>query len=306
MGFVDASTYGLRVACRTATGPVRTWNEDAFLVDAAANLLVVCDGMGGNCNGCPAAKVGIWAVSEVMNKSEGSVKDPGTRLREAIGAAHERILRITPILRGAAITLVVLYLQSTAQGPELVVAHVGDVRVGAMVQDRLEPVTADHTVLGQLLAHGHEPTPMQAKMYARMTTRAVGMERHSSEIDVHTKNVTIGERLLVTSDGVHFFVDNRQLAEICHRHGSDLPAAIEEILATAIAAGCDDNLTACLVEICPRSQASESQASFSPPTPRWLYAPDGDLEDVPEHWRQLGEQPISSFREFYALVMGDD
>ena len=88
----------LQVAGRSEVGPVRTWNEDDYQFSAAHELVVLCDGMGGNCGGLPAAKTAVWATLERFQAGDPPGWDPGdeepeiARLREAIERANQRVM----------------------------------------------------------------------------------------------------------------------------------------------------------------------------------------------------------------------
>ncbi len=89
----------------TDPGPVRTVNEDAFLVDADQHLYAVADGMGGHNAGEVASSLALEALSGFVRRSAsdsdlswpyGVLPDLSflaNRLRTALHLANRRVFR---------------------------------------------------------------------------------------------------------------------------------------------------------------------------------------------------------------------
>jgi serine/threonine protein phosphatase PrpC len=112
--------------------------------------------------------------------------------------------------------------------------HVGDTRIYRMRQGRLECLTHDHRV--------HVSTD---KNYL---SRAMGIELHM-EIDYRSLPLEPGDRFLLTTDGVHDFVDATALAGFLYAGGSSLDDTAASIAARALENGSHDNVTCQLVQI---------------------------------------------------------
>lgn len=294
-------TARLKVACRTETGPERRVNEDSFLFDADLQLLVVCDGMGGVCNGRPAAKVAMWTICEVLAKSSG--EPSGHDLVRAMREAHQRIRRIEPLLPGVGVTATCLQLHAARDGLRLHVAQVGDTRLAKLTDAKLVALTREHTVKGELMATG-QPIPSEKReLFARLVTRALGSIPECCEIDVDTFEIAVGDRFVLTTDGAHRHVSPAAIVAHCQHHRQDMALAVSGIVEDAIKAEADDNITACVFEVVNEG-ASTGVASMRPPNVPWLYAPQGPLQPVPAHWLAAGE-PMARFQAFYAAVMGE-
>lgn len=132
--------------------------------------------------------------------------------------------------RGYVCTLSALVLKSRSAH----ILHVGDSRIGRLVGRSLEPLTQDHRVGG--------------RSQSAYLARALGIGPNI-EIDYIQHPIAPGDIFILTTDGVHEFVDGATMAEAITRHAADLDAAAREIVATALARGSEDNLTIQIVRI---------------------------------------------------------
>src|SRR3954452_14038673 len=80
-------------AGRTDVGLVREKNEDSMLIDPAAGLYVVCDGMGGHVGGQVASQLAVATISEVLRSSAAPVGDDPDKLVSAIKASNQAVFQ---------------------------------------------------------------------------------------------------------------------------------------------------------------------------------------------------------------------
>ena len=111
--------------------------------------------------------------------------------------------------------------------------HVGDSRIHHLRGHMFEQITRDHT----LTEGGRE-----------YLARALGADSHL-EVDYHTLDLAVGDRVLLTTDGVHGVLSRAALRELLACGGADLEACARRIVDAAAQAGSDDNLTALIVSI---------------------------------------------------------
>ncbi|MBX3685540.1 MAG: bifunctional protein-serine/threonine kinase/phosphatase [Rhodocyclaceae bacterium] len=111
--------------------------------------------------------------------------------------------------------------------------HVGDSRIHHLRGHMFEQITRDHT----LTEGGRE-----------YLARALGADSHL-EVDYHTLDLAVGDRVLLTTDGVHGVLSRAALRELLAGGGADLEACARRIVDAAAQAGSDDNLTALIVSI---------------------------------------------------------
>ncbi len=299
----------LRAAGRSERGPVRSWNEDDYRFSAEHELVVLCDGMGGNCGGVPASKTAVWATLERFQVGDPPGWDPGdedpaaTRLREAIERADQRVQRVNAVLPANGATIAALHLDSARE--RVTVAHVGDCRVVRWRDGQLARVTEDHSLIRALRAAGRAPTPAQLQAYGNIVTRALGFDERFAAAELHGAAAVEGDMYLLTTDGLHDALADEDFESILRRHARDLQRCVDLLIARSLARGSDDNATICAVELTRDPAPRRDHGRSSPPTLPWLYSPDGPAPEAPERWRRRADT-AEGWSEFYRLVVGDD
>ena len=306
------SRWRLRAAGRTERGPVRALNEDDYQFYAPHDLLVVCDGMGGSCNGRPAAKVASWATVERFQRGDPAGWDPGdeepdaARLREAVAAADHRVRRVARFLTGAGAAIVALHVA----GDRVSIAHVGDCRAYRWRCGALTQITADHRLFAYLRANGIEPTAAQLA-YAGVLVRALGFG-DALEVELHAADIAPGDLYALCTDGLHELVSDDELAAALGRVDADARQdaprrVVDELVERALERGARDNVTLCVAGLTRDPAPQVSHGGMAPPRVPWLYNPSGPLPDVPRALSELEPHEVyARFGELYRLIMGDD
>lgn len=111
--------------------------------------------------------------------------------------------------------------------------HVGDSRIYHYQQHALRQLTTDHT------AHLSNDRHFLA--------RALGMDGNL-QLDHQQVDLQVGDKLLLSSDGLHEFIDSAAIAGVLERPLTSEQAA-KELRKQAIAAGCDDNISIIVVAV---------------------------------------------------------
>ena len=266
----------LHVATRSECGPVRSNNEDRFLVvrfdrsthALATNIdepqlrflptqsawaLAVADGMGGHAAGEVASTLALslalrfsqqgsrWFVSI----GEPEAKVITARLEAIVHSVDQAILDHaagSPPQSGMGTTLTVL----TAVGDCGFVCHVGDSRAYLFRQGHLVRITRDHTVAQDLVDAGLlAPEQMAAHHGSQVLTQAMG--RGDLVIEMHTFGIQDGDRLLLTTDGLTDPLQDAEIEQILA--GGDCRAACDRLVERSLAAGSRDNVTAVVADV---------------------------------------------------------
>ncbi|WP_082536278.1 MULTISPECIES: bifunctional protein-serine/threonine kinase/phosphatase [unclassified Roseateles] len=120
------------------------------------------------------------------------------------------------------------------KGREVHLLHVGDTRVYRVHANALEQLSQDHRV----------------RVYGGQTYlgRALGVNAHL-DIDYASWPTEVGETFLLASDGAYEFLDVAVINETLTRHGPDMQAAAEALVAAALARGSEDNVTVMLARV---------------------------------------------------------
>jgi protein phosphatase len=231
----------LRVGAATSTGRVRELNEDAYMVRIGQGLFVVCDGMGGAPAGEVASQIAVSAIAEQFKAAERGDRAPQpdderhylpqtSRLADAVRRSNRRIHRqaqCEPAQAGMGTTVVSAWIGEHIAS----VAHVGDSRAYLWHDDRLEPLTRDHSLEEE----------------QNVLVRVLGRE---PEVDVDLREVPLrpGDYLLLCSDGLTRMVPDGELSETIRRCRE--PQRIcDRLIAAANRNGGSDNITVVVVQV---------------------------------------------------------
>jgi len=237
-------------------GAVRASNEDRFAIDEALQLCVVADGLGGHNAGEIAAHAAVETLVEVVRDRDRigwpfgidpSLSVAGNLVRTAIHAANVQIVELassSEAYSGMGTTVVVA-LESFGR---LTVGHVGDSRLYRLTGGRLSQLTGDDSWVASVMASdpGADASLLQNHPMRHMLTNVVG-SRRGTEVHVVEEPLAPGDRLLMTTDGVHGVLSQGQLERLLSLSG-DGSAVANAIIRAALAKGSQDNCTAVIAQ----------------------------------------------------------
>lgn len=218
--------------------------------------IVIADGMSGSEAGKEASDACVTGfLSDYFSTPDSwTVQTSGGKILSALnrwlyGQGHQQYG--TP--KGMVTTLSAMVIKSTTAH----LFHVGDTRIYRLRDGELECLTNDHRVF--------------VGADKNYLNRAMGIEL-SMEIDYKKLPVEEGDRYLLTTDGVHDFVDDKILKRFLVDLNSDPEAIAQQIVAHGAKQRSDDNLTAqvLVVDALPSQSENEvyrslTQLPFPPP-----------------------------------------
>lgn len=234
----------------THAGKRHNNSEDAVLVGRDALLetsevlpmpecgfVCVADGVGGNSGGDQASQFVLERLAE---------------------AADERIEDLSKLLKGIDEHLIAYAADSSA--PEMAttltgfyiadgqfkIIHIGNTRAYIKQGRYLKQITSDHTTYNWLRSSGQSEAA--EKSNKNEITNCFGGNNLSLLSKLYIADCQEFSLALLTSDGVHEYVDLDTLESIVSGEGS-LDAKCEEIIRSAVDAGSEDDLS--VVIICP-------------------------------------------------------
>jgi protein phosphatase len=234
-------TFHLRHAGVTDTGNVRTSNQDQLL--AEGDLVAVADGMGGHRGGEIASRLAVDALRAAF------AEDPtADGLVAAVEAANLAVFtegQATPELQGMGTTIAAVAL--VADG-SLAVVNVGDSRAYLLQDGVLRQLTADHSLVADLVRAG-QISEDEARTHPRrnILTRVLGVEPTVVPHVARTEPAR-GDRLLLCSDGLFNELDEPDIAAIL-ASVPDPAEAATRLVAEAKLHGGTDNITALVLDI---------------------------------------------------------
>jgi PPM family protein phosphatase len=255
-----ASSLLLDVAAGSHPGREREENEDAFGLQLRSRLFVVADGMGGRAGGALAAQIAVGEVAKFFCEQHASPRSPwpfpldrslslgSNLLRVGMQVANQKIREAAaarPEYRRMGATVAALAIGET----QIVVCHLGDVRVYRLRAGAMTALTRDHSVLEEVRAARPDigDTEIGAFGHRHVVTRALG-SRADVDPTVSTHELERGDLYLLCSDGLWGSVPDPTLARLLHG-AADLAAGAQLLIDAANAAGGPDNITAVLVRI---------------------------------------------------------
>ena len=149
-----------------------------------------------------------------------------------------------PSLLGMGTTITAAMLD----GDALVVGHVGDSRAYLFRSGRLQQLTDDHSLVGELVRRG-TLTPAEAERHPQRSviTRALGAEGRV-DIDVLRVAIEADDLILLCSDGLTGMVSDSEITRIL-RGGGSLEQLAQQLVTAANGAGGEDNVTAVLLRM---------------------------------------------------------
>jgi protein phosphatase len=257
---------------RTDRGLHRQHNEDAYLIDDALGLYIVCDGVGGNARGEVASSESVdlvhsW-VRRWKTRLDAFVEDPTPKKARAVRKVLESAVQsacymvfsmgqLDPGQKGMSSTLSSMLCCCNMA----FIAQVGDSRVYLARDGQVVQLTEDHTLVNFRLKLGlitAEEAAMQPDK--NVITRAVGHQDHVEvdTLDIETKP---GDRFLLCSDGLHGYLEEDELKYLLI---GDRAKVADGLVALALERGGRDNIT---VVVCDVVEEAVVEVESLPPSP---------------------------------------
>lgn len=121
--------------------------------------------------------------------------------------------------------------------------HVGDSRIYRMRAGNLEQITRDHTV-----RYGKRKQGL---------ARSMGMDT-TIEIECSNTSIQAGDRFLLTTDGIHSFLESKQVKRIAASTELDANQVCSKLVEEALSEGSNDNCSAIIVDVARVGAASSA------------------------------------------------
>ncbi|MFF3214732.1 PP2C family protein-serine/threonine phosphatase [Streptomyces sp. NPDC002886] len=236
-------SLSLRFAAGSHKGMIREGNEDSGY--AGPRLLAIADGMGGQAAGEVASSEVISALVQLDDDVPGS--DMLTALSTAVQRANDQLrvmVEEDPQLEGMGTTLTALLWT----GQRLGLVHVGDSRAYLLRDGVLTQITQDHTWVQRLVDEGRI-TEEEATTHPQrsLLMRALG-SGDIVEPDLSIREVRVGDRYLICSDGLSGVVSHQTLEEtLADYHGPR--ETVASLIQLALRGGGPDNITCIVADV---------------------------------------------------------
>jgi serine/threonine protein phosphatase PrpC len=233
---MEFAPFRIESWAKTHEGRVRDHNEDSFCAREGQGLWAVADGMGGH-------EGGEWASARLVEELD------ALDLPDDFDAACEAVVEAIRTANGAILaearrrgkqmgsTIVVLLVQGQKQAA----LWVGDSRAYRLRDGALDQLSRDHTQVQDMVERGIlSPQDAIGHPMGHILSRAVGV-REEVQVDRIVGDVQPGDVFLLCSDGLHGYVEEKEIARLLARGAPE--RASEELVDLTLANGAPDNVT---------------------------------------------------------------
>jgi PPM family protein phosphatase len=243
-------TTRLQFAGLSDIGRLRTNNQDCWGADAEQSLFMVADGVACSSDGALAAHLVVELLPTYVARHFTADADAAAA-SESLGRAvtefcadFRAYAKTDPRVAGANSTLVAVVVS----GARALIVHLGDSRVYLHREQELQRLTRDHSLVQELIDAGElDIEDANAHPGRNIITRHIAMYPRALP-DTAAVELLPGDRILLSSDGLHGVVDDLALTQIldAHRKPDD---ACSALIDAANDAGGPDNITAVVIDI---------------------------------------------------------
>jgi len=243
--------------CISHIGKVRKNNEDYCKGEiiksefGSIGIFALADGMGGHNKGEVASKLAVENIISFLK--ENLLQDTSIKIDYVDDIIKQAYNNVNYIIHkksiedekcegmGTTLTIAIIYEDN------LYVANVGDSRCYLLSNDKLKRITIDHSVVEELIK-ANIITEQEAKTHPRRNhiTRAMGTDEMVI-VDIFKHKLEVGDKILLTSDGLTGFVDDEEIKEIIQK-SSNIEIASKNLIYTANEISGRDNISVILIE----------------------------------------------------------
>ena len=238
-------------AARSVLGLVRSGNEDSALI--GSQVIAVADGMGGHAGGEVASSVAINTLAEISptflspEMDSDSVSDLYLNSLHTIDSQIRAVASDDPALSGMGTTLTSLFIS----GSEISLLHIGDSRAYRLRGNSLDQLSADHTVLQELLNKGViSESEAQVHPQRSMLTQAL-MGEGTLEPSLHIFEGKVQDRYILCSDGLSGVLTLKEIKTLIK--GKSAADAVDALIDATYINGAPDNVTIVIADIVEES-----------------------------------------------------
>lgn len=228
--------WTVRSAIRDRIGGRDIHQDSAY---AGTSVFAVADGFG------EGERASRTAVAEVAALDDAATGAAGGAAREQLEAAVTRAGATIADQAAGGTTLTACWLYDG----EVAVAHIGDTRLYRLRAGTVERLTRDHSMVTELIEEGRL-TEEEARCHPDrvLINRALAPDAPAPpEADLAVHDVRSGDRLVLTSDGVHAVLPAEELAALLA--GGDPEDVADRVVAAVEAAGAPDNFALVVADL---------------------------------------------------------
>lgn len=242
-----------RLEARSDTGLKRSKNDDSGY--GGRYLAVVADGMGGHVGGDVASATTVLNLTP-LDHPDFENGTGGVYLADEIQSANLIINELAandPQLAGMGTTCTALLID----GDCIEFAHIGDSRAYRLrpgADGEFEQISTDHTFVQRLLYEGRiTPEEAEHHPHKNVIMRVLGDVDASPELELKTLDAVVGERWVLSSDGLDAVVSVPEIEQVMRSH-DDLAEVADTLISMTLERGAPDNVTVVALQVIDREE----------------------------------------------------
>ena len=242
-----------RLEARSDTGLKRSKNDDSGY--GGRYLAVVADGMGGHVGGDVASATTVLNLTP-LDHPDFENGTGGVYLADEIQSANLIINELAandPQLAGMGTTCTALLID----GDCIEFAHIGDSRAYRLrpgADGEFEQISTDHTFVQRLLNEGRiTPEEAEHHPHKNVIMRVLGDVDASPELELKTLDAVVGERWVLSSDGLDAVVSVPEIEQVMRSH-DDLAEVADTLIYMTLERGAPDNVTVVALQVIDREE----------------------------------------------------
>ena len=242
-----------RLEARSDTGLKRSKNDDSGY--GGRYLAVVADGMGGHVGGDVASATTVLNLTP-LDHPDFENGTGGVYLADEIQSANLIINELAandPQLAGMGTTCTALLID----GDCIEFAHIGDSRAYRLrpgADGEFEQISTDHTFVQRLQNEGRiTPEEAEHHPHKNVIMRVLGDVDASPELELKTLDAVVGERWVLSSDGLDAVVSVPEIEQVMRSH-DDLAEVADTLISMTLERGAPDNVTVVALQVIDREE----------------------------------------------------
>jgi len=255
--------------------------DDTPMLESKGITVAIADGMSGSDGGKEASQV---SISQFLDDYYGTpeswtVKQAATKILTALNTwLYSQGQQKYGTAKGMVTTFSALVLKSQT----VHLFHVGDSRIYRLRDADLVQMTRDHRVW---ISNDRD-----------YLSRAMGIDTHL-EIDYRASTAQQGDIYLLTTDGVHDFVSDREIKELIEAHKNEPQELTDKLIDAAKANDSNDNISALAFKI--NGLPEPDKTEFYEQLTQLRFPPDLKAGNIMDGYKILRELNASSRSQVY-------
>ncbi|MBW0594500.1 serine/threonine-protein phosphatase [Mycoplasmopsis anatis] len=239
---------------KSIKGDFRDENQDRVEIIEKDNtvLALLCDGMGGHFGGSFASSIAVNViVNEFLNSFNQNLDDHKKWFYDLIDIVKINMKKqsINEEMHDMGTTLTAALIFRKQK--KIIIFNSGDSRTYILNKnDDLIQITVDHNYYNQLIQEGYDKIVANSQRESKYLTSALGPSKKTTleVFELNTESYMKTKSILLTSDGIHGFINNDEIELIVKNSDLSLKSRIETILTSAQIANSNDNMSVAIID----------------------------------------------------------